>query len=721
MDAELLFTNHHKEIGLLLGVNMTRSDDGMLFKLYPERPVIAFNTFDLNPDNYFRFGSMKDMDANIRFAGEENASLWLHSMDMGDTYPELHVEFNQLNLDTITTGFSMLPNMRGILNANVRYAPMEETFMVVADANIDELFYENGRVGEILLNAVYLPLENAEHQFDVHLYHDREERMTAYALYKTVGKQDNIEGAFDIHSLPLKMVNPFIPEGMAELTGALNGNMQISGSSARPALNGFMQLDSSTVYMGMADTRLRFDDRKVEVKNNLLSFNKYNIRATGNNPFVIDGHIDMSDFSRMMADLRLTANNMQVLNADRTPESMVYGKLFMNFNSTIKGPLSGLTVRGDAHFLGGTDLTYVLTDSPLTVQDRMDGLVTFTSFADTLTLQRRERGQQMGLSGIDMLMVLHIDPTVQLRVDLTPDQSNYVELEGGGDLSFQYSRQGDMVLNGRYTFSDGVVNYTLPVVPLKAFKIHQGSYVQWDGEMMNPLINITATERMRATITQADGNQKRSNFDVGISIQERLENMQMQFIIDAVDDSEIRNELAAKGEDERSRYAIYMMLTGTYMGSDPMNMNLGGALGSFLVGQVNSIAGDALKGVDIDLGLDTYETASGTQNDLTFSFAKRFYNDRIRVSVGGSVSTGNTTQQTESFLDNFAAEYLLDAAGSKTIKVFHDRNYESLLEGEVVETGIGIVFRKKVLHLRELFDFRQKKTQPLPVEEDKNE
>ena len=33
---------------------------------------------------------------------------------------------------------------------------------------------------------------------------------------------------------------------------------------------------------------------------------------------------------------------------------------------------------------------------------------------------------------------------VQARVDLVPDGSNYMLLEGGGDLSFQYTPQGDM-------------------------------------------------------------------------------------------------------------------------------------------------------------------------------------------------------------------------------------------------------------------------------------
>ena len=41
--------------------------------------------------------------------------------------------------------------------------------MVVADMNIDDLYYENERVGELMFNAVYLPLEQGNHQVDMHL------------------------------------------------------------------------------------------------------------------------------------------------------------------------------------------------------------------------------------------------------------------------------------------------------------------------------------------------------------------------------------------------------------------------------------------------------------------------------------------------------------------------------------------------------------------------
>ena len=99
----------------------------------------------------------------------------------------------------------------------------------------------------------------------------------------------------------------------------------------------------------------------------------------------------------------------------------------------------------------------------------------------------------------------------------------------------------------------------------------------------------------------------------------------------------------------------------------------------------------------------------GKRTDYNFQFAKRFWNNRFRIVIGGTVSTGNTAQQDETFIDNVSIEYRLDNSGTRYVKLFHDKNYESVLEGEVIETGVGIVLRKKVTNLGELFIFKKKK------------
>ena len=46
---------------------------------------------------------------------------------------------------------------------------------------------------------------------------------------------------------------------------------------------------------------------------------------------------------------------------------------------------------------------------------------------------------------------------------------------------------------------------------------------------------------------------------------------------------------------------------------------------------------------------------------------------------------------------------------NRYIRLFHNKNYESVLEGEITETGIGLVLRKRIDRLSELFIFRKKK------------
>ncbi len=531
-DARLYFKDGKGETGLLLGIRADKIQNGVKFHLFPDDPIIAFRPFKLNPDNYVVVRSMKDIEANLRLSGDNNAALWIHSQAESDEMEEVHAELNQIDLGVISNAFSYIPPMKGILNADFQYAPSDSAFMVVADMNIDDLYYENEWVGELMFNAVYLPLEQGNHQVDMHLFRDRKEVSAITALYQ-MGETDHISGNIEFMHFPLDIANPFIPDDMAKMGGDLDGTLAISGQSDKPMAEGYLILDTASVYVGAAGSTFRFDDKKIEIKNNRILFNQYGIYAYNKNPFIINGEVDFNDLSRMTANLKLTANNLQLLNVKKNEESLVYGKLFVNLNSTVRGPLDALTMRGDLQLLGGTNITYVLKDSPLTVQDRMSDMVTFTSFTDTLR-RRMPRKPPLPMGGMDMLMTIHIDPAVQANVDLSPDQSNHINLEGGGDLSFQYTPQGDMFLNGRYTLTGGTIKYSIPVIPLKEFNVQEGSYVQWTGNPMDPTLNLTATERVRTSVTLTGQSSPRLvNFDVGIELTQQLENLGLQFTLTA--------------------------------------------------------------------------------------------------------------------------------------------------------------------------------------------
>ncbi|MDD2437601.1 MAG: translocation/assembly module TamB domain-containing protein [Massilibacteroides sp.] len=722
VDAELYFRDQRGKVGLNLGLKANKIKEGIRVTLFPEHPTLFSHPFTLNEHNYIDIKDKKNIDADLKLTGENNASFWIHSVSGEGKMEELHAELSQIDLGLISKGFSFMPSLKGLMNVDFQYAPMDSSYMLVMDVNIDDLYYQGGRVGELMFNGVFLPLDERNSQIDVHLYRDRKEFGVMTAFY-TSGKKNRIDGNMELMELPLEMFSPFIPDKMARLAGVLRGSMAIQGTFDAPLLNGSLQADSASVYVAAATSTFRLDDKALMIKDNLLTFNKYKLYASGDNPFVLDGTIDLNDPEKMMADLKMSANNLQLLNVKRNRESLVYGKLFVNLNSTLKGPLNALKMRGNLRLLGNTDVTYVMAESPLMVQDRLEGLVTFTSFADTLFSRRRRPMGAIPSGDLDMLLTIQIDPAVKMNVDLTPDRSSYVQLEGGGELAFQYTPLGDMLLNGRYTLTGGTVKYELPIVSAKNFTVNEGSYVEWSGDMMNPRFNLTATKRIRTSVAPEGQSSRLVNFDVGIKVQQTFENMALDFTLEAPEDMTMQNDLVAKGVDERRKLAVGLLVTGMYVDKNNTGtgMNMGAALNSFLQSEINSIAGSALKTVDISFGMDSYESEQGSRTDYSFSFAKRFYNDRIRIVVGGRLSAGENADeaQSDNFIDNVSIEYRLDKGGSRYVKLFHNKNYESLLEGEIIETGVGIVLKRRMARFSDLFDFRKQKVKLVTEEEEK--
>ena len=606
-----------------------------------------------------------------------------------------------------------------MFSAEAQYIQTPTSLQVSAEANIDELTYERQHVGDVGMGATWLPGDKgATHYLNTYFSYDNQEVLVADGMLTQKNGRDTLEVTTTFEHFPMKIANAFIPDQMVSFTGDIDGGVHIYGPLEKPKMNGDVTLDSVSVYARQAGARYWFDDRPVQVKDNQLIFDKFAIYTTSKNPFTIDGKVDFRNLERPTANLKLLAENYTLLDAPRTRESLIYGKVFVDLNATVRGPLDALTMRGNMNLLGNTDVTYVLTDSPLTVEDRLEGLVTFTSFADTASVSADEV-PAMSLGGMDMIMSVHIDNAVRLRADLSPDRSKFIELEGGGDLNMQYTPQGDISLTGRYTLSGGIMKYSLPVIPLKEFQINNGSYVDWRGDPMNPTLNLKATERMRASVADGDdGGSRVVNFDVSIAIKNRLDAPELIFDITAPDDAAVENELQAMGAEERSKQAIAMLATGVYMNSGVKGggLSMGSALNSVIQSQINSLAGSAFQSINASFTMGMEDrTAAETgdkQTDYSFRYSQRLFNDRVQIVIGGKVTTGaNATNDAESFIDNISLEYRLDTSGTRYVRVFYDKNYESVLDGEITETGVGLVLRRKMDRLGELFIFKKKKKQ----------
>jgi len=439
------------------------------------------------------------------------------------------------------------------------------------------------------------------------------------------------------------------------------------------------------------------------VVNSKLLFDNFALYADNRNALTANGHVDFHDTNRMTIDMRIAARNFQLINAKQTAKSIAYGKMFVNFFAMLNGPTERLKMRGRLDVLGTTDLTYIMLDSPLSTDNQLDELVKFTDFNDT-TQTVVERPEP---SGLEMDMSISIDQGAHVRCDLNADQSNYIELQGGGDLRMRYNSSDGLNLTGRYTFANGEMKYSLPIIPLKTFTIQDGSYVEFTGDAANPTLNLTATERRKATVGGDEGQSRSVTFDCGVVITKTLNDMGLQFIISAPEDMNVANDLASMSVEERGKLAVTMLTTGMYLADgNTGSFSMNSALSSFLQSEINNITGNALKTLDLSVGLDNTTDASGAMHtDYSFKFAKRFWNNRLSVQIGGKVSTGSEAQQgqNQSFFDNVTMEYRLSPTSNQYVKLFYNQNAYDWLEGYTGEYGGGYIWKRKLDSFWDIF------------------
>ena len=719
MSMGLRFFDRDQRMGLRLGAKVEMEQDGLRFHLLPERPTIGYREFALNKDNFLFLRNDLKLQADVSLLADDGTGVRVYSEEQNSAMlQDLTISLNKFDLDQLTTAIPYVPHITGLLNGDYHLTMNEnKQISVASDMEVRNMTYEGCRMGNISTEFVYLQREDETHAVEGTLMQDGKEIAMLSGSYKNKKVTDGHEyltATLTLTQAPLNLINGFIPDQLIGLEGVAEGEMSIEGSLSSPNVNGEVYLESAYLFSQPYGVRLRFDNDPVRIQQSKLLLENFTMYAYNDNPLNIMGEIDFHDLDNMTMNMRMRAQDFQLINSKQTANSIAFGKAFVNFFASMQGPVDRLKMRGRLDVLGNTDLTYLLLDSPLSTDNQMDELVKFTDFNDTTqTVVQRPQPE-----GLDMDLRISIDQGAHVKCGLNVDQSNYVELFGGGDLRMKYNNTDGILMTGRYTLTSGQMKYSLPVIPLKTFNIQEGSYVEFTGDVMNPTLNITATEHHTASIGREGEPTRSVAFDCGVAITRTLQDMGLQFIISAPEDYTVNSELNAMSVEQRGKLAVTMLTTGMYMAEGNNSSSLmNNALSAFLESEINNITGNALRSVDLSIGLDNNTDATGqSHTDYSFKFAKRFWNNRMKVQIGGKVSSGNEMQgQKQSFFDNVAMEYRLSPTSNQYVKLFYNQNVYDWLEGYTSEYGGGFIWKRKLDHWWEVFKLKNDTERTMPM------
>ena len=700
------------KLGIALGLSASMVDNGIQLSLGKKNPILGYKEFSVNEDNYILLQRDNRLSANLSLLANDGMGVQVYTNDSTEALQDLTIGLHRFDLAKVLSVIPYTPQMAGEMSGDFHVIQTKEELSVSSSVAIDDLVYEKCPMGNVSTEFVYMPKEDGTHYVDGSLSCNGYEVGALKGTYNPAGK-GHLSADLTLTHTPLLLINGFIPNQLFGFKGYAEGTLSVEGALDKPNVNGELYLDSAYIASEPYGVEMRFADDPVSISNSHLVFENFEIYSHNDSPLNVSGYFDFSDMDNMYLDTKLKATNYLLIDSKENNRSETYGKAYINFLGMMKGPVSALKMRGKLDVLGSTDMTYILRDSPLTTDNQMDDLVKFVDFKDT----KEQIVTRPPLTGLDMDLTVEIDEGAHILCALNTDHSNYIDLIGGGSLRMQYNTTDNILIRGRYTLNNGEMKYSLPVIPLKTFTIQDGSYVEFNGDPMNPTLNITATEQNKANVSTG-GTEKTVLFECGVSITQTLNNMGLQFIIDAPEDMTVHNELQTMSKENRGKIAVSMLTTGMYLASgNTSSFSMNSALSAFLNSQISAISGNALRTLDLSFGMENSTTATGqTHTDYSFKFAKRFWNNRLRIVIGGKVSSGAEVQnQNDTFFDNVTFEYRLSQSSNKYLKLFYERDSYDWLEGNVQEYGGGFIWRRKLQSLKDIFRFKSDKDEIIPT------
>lgn len=725
------------QTGFLVGGEVElNADSTATLHITPLNPTIGYQQWTANEGNFIRYYyATKHIDADLHMRSA-TSSLALYSEHAHEHDDAMHgadedlvAKVSDIRLQDWIALNPFAPPVKGNVSADLRINRLNNALNGEGQLSLAGLTYGREKVGDIRADFDLVTQRSGLLRTNVDLWVNGAKTVTLAGALNDSTRTSPFNMDLTMIHFPLSTCNAFLP-GVAKLSGTLNGRMDVSGDSDHPQLDGNLQFDKAAINVNMLGTTFAISDTPIPIEKSIVRLNGFAVSGCNENPLTINGKVDISDMSRMSMDLTMKARNMQIVKSTRAAKGAdVYGKAYVDIDAKARGDMSVLKTSGSLSVLAPSNFTYIMPDAVNTIQNQsVEDMVHFVNFNDSAAMARADSVAPREGTALFVDFALNINNGTTIGVDLSTDGKNRLQLNTQGTLSFSMNPMNSGRMLGRLNILDGYIRYTPPLMSEKKFAFDEESYVAFAGDMLNPRLNIKGVDRIRANVTQEGQNSRLINFDVSLDVTGTLDRMDVAFDLATDDDITVANELASMSAEQRANEAMNLLLYNVYTGpgtkaNAALNAN---PLYSFLSSQLNSWASKAIKGVDLSFGIDSYDrtTRAGTSQTTQYSYniSKSLFDERFRIAVGGNYSTDADADEnlSRNIISDISIEYYLNNAHTTYVRIFRHTGYESILEGEITQTGVGFVYRRKIRRLSDMFRFGRRKDKDKETDKDKD-
>ncbi len=720
--ADLLMS-HDSAAYLGLGTSIVRADGGAYF--YPYRFRAFHNDYHFDPGNPI-FLTDSNVVLHHFLISYDSMQIALN----GDKH-SFDANFRRLDLLHLNSFFTSDTNVidEGYFNGTVSYSPGQ----LDLDARIDSLRLYHSAPLTITMSAKQ---NGNEIPFAFLLSNEN----TSPSL-RSANKVD-VHGKYTIPdesvdaNLSMNITNPemfaFLYNGYLDrIHGTLTGRATITGPVQKPAFTGDIHFDD--ISFTTTNPSLTFNIKKDSIKldNSGLTLDHFTLYDKDLNPLSISGNLHSTNYSTYQYHFNIKANDYALINNPDTVSGPIKGQLVIDCDVDLSGNEKDTYLKAGIKVKDNTDLTYIMTNNEDVLLNTI-GVVEFVDpgqLIDTSKLATSENRYDSivaNLPDFNLNSNIIVQDSAKIKVITDPQSGDFFEATGGANLELDYDRTGNPHLSGTYTIHSGQYRISFYDLVKKSFRLVPNSSINWSGSPESGEMDIKATYTVATNSLGLIGHEigesekatyKRTlNYIVGISIKGTLENPIITFSLDLPANDKTNFPVLANKLDrlrlpefqsELNKQVFGLLVLGGFMPetsfadidqSQVATTAIYNSVNALLASQLNRFASQHVKGVNIDVGIQSYSdysTPGGkTQTAMDFRVSKSVFNDRLSFEVGGdfNISADQSGSNTgDNYRGDVAIIYDLTGNGDKQLKAFNNESYDIIYQ-EIRNTGISLIF-----------------------------
>lgn len=716
-----------------LAANLRSIDKKLRLHFNDEGTLIDYKTWKADSTGYLEYSPSGIYINNLQLR-QNKQRLTINSQSTTPNSP-LNIQMDSLNIKpfvTIATQDSTLAG--GTLNGLFTLTDFMNAPEFTGDLAVKNFVFTQIPIGNLQVNAANETSDKIKVLASI-LENNNDISIDGKYLLK---EKKPLDFKININKIGAKTVEAFSFGELKNARGNLSGLLNLKGEPSKPVLDGTIKFDTVSFSLSQLGAVYRIQNQSIIFKNSVIPFNKFIIADSLGQNMTVNGNLSLQNIPNFNYKLNIDTKNFMVLNGSRKDNDFFYGKGFVDANLNIQGVGTKPAVEGSVKVKDGSDITVLLPDREIDKAET-DGIIEFVNLKNPSAAVTKVDSNTLSPTFDfveEVSLNIEVDDKSQLTIIVDELNGDNIKVKGNAQLNTGITSSGQPYVLGLYELTSGSYDLSFQFLK-KEFAIKKGSNLLWTGDPMQAQVDITAVYKIEAEVPKAVASDKSANktkvpLEVQLKMSGNLSSPVIDFKVVVADNaqSDVASEIEKDGylktleqnPVEMNKQVFALLVLNKFLGEQSSDFFSGinpeaiarQSVSKLLTDQLNLLAGDLIKGIKLDFNLNSTamntDAGNKARTDLNVGLSKAFLNDRLKIAVGRNFQLENTTSSAASsneIVDNISLNYNLSKDGRYLFSAYRKNQYQAILDGFVVETGVAFTLTLDYAYFKELFEKRK--------------